>query len=124
MPNTEDEEILHDLAFLYFTMAYGADRDLDESELAMIQEKLSGRYPDLDQEVIDRAASSALRDYMDADDPMDEAGHIIEELRDRLPEPGLRLVYADLERVAEADGQIVEREQDLLNILVESWDLA
>jgi uncharacterized tellurite resistance protein B-like protein len=113
--------LLQDLAFLHFALAYGADEDLDDAERKAATDKLCARYPDLERATVQTAAMKAMARFSDADDATQEAFRLAERLKHELPEPGRRLLYEDLARVAEADGTVLRAEEDMLDRFAEVW---
>lgn len=121
--DVEVPRLLQDLAFLHFAMAYGTDEDLADAERQEVTDKLCERYPDLKRATVQTAAMKAMARFSDADDAMAEAEHLAERLKGELPEPGRRLLYEDLVRVAEADGRVLAAEEAMLARLAEAWEI-
>ena len=119
----EVPRLLQDLAFLHFAMAYGTDENLDEAERQEVTNKLCERYPDLKRATVQTAAMKAMARFSDCEDAMAEALRLAERLKHELPAPGRRLLYEDLARVAEADGQVVPAEENMLDRFAEAWEL-
>ena len=119
----EVPRLLQDLAFLHFAMAYGTDEDLAEAERREVTDKLCERYPDLKRATVQTAAMKAMARFSDADDAMEEAVRLAERLKRELPVPARRLLYEDLARVAEADGTVLEAEQQMLDQFAEVWEI-
>jgi uncharacterized tellurite resistance protein B-like protein len=121
--DVEAPRLLQDLAFLHFAMAYGADEDLDDVEREEVTNKLCARYPDLERATVQTAAMKAMARFSDANDAMAEAERLAARLKGELPEPARRLLYEDLAHVAEADGTVLETEEDMLARFAEAWEL-
>ena len=104
--------LLLDLAVLYRALAFGADGDLDPSEVDAMRGALEAWAPGEDPASVDHALrEAALGDARTSLDPA------LVRLRDRLDASGRRQVVSDLRRVAYADGRVTEGEHELMALV-------
>ena len=112
--------ILHDLAFMYLVMAHATDRELTTEEVDTILQKLEDWQPNMTRGRILRIIDAAVERYAQVPAPsaLDEA---IASVKEHLSRPQLLDVLEDLRQIADADGKVLESEEELLAHLRRSW---
>lgn len=122
-PGQEDiPEVLIHLAILYLVLAHGVDHELTRQERQIIVRKLRAWYPELSaqqvaavlQEAIDRYAEGLTETELRAS---------AEALKLALTPEQRLTAFHDLVQIANADGTFLDTEEDLLNELVDLWEL-
>ncbi len=114
---------LHDLAFLFLVLAHGTDSDLSGPETQMMLSKLQqwgdGRSAD---EVQDILAAARERYALGPDEKALQAS--IKAVKEAYPEAQRRAALQDLIQIANADGFFLDNEEDLINTMMQDWELA
>lgn len=119
MPNVSP---LHELALLYLAVVLGADDDLSYAEREAVTDNLHRRYAYLNRAEVQNVVleESAAHDI----DALHTAAHdVIDVLGSILEDEEKREVLADLNRIAQADGVVIERERRLLEDIAASWGI-
>lgn len=106
-----DTQVLESLAFLYLTFGHATDGQLAADEMRLLAAKLREWAPDTELGDIGDILKNTVARYKDAKDKLGEAREITASLKGTLDDDQLRRVLADLESLAEADGQVVEGEK-------------
>jgi uncharacterized tellurite resistance protein B-like protein len=104
----------HDLAYLYLSLALGADGDLGPRERDFIDRRLG--------EGGDEVLEEARVFYADHHDQQTR-DIILRRLRDRWPSADRAHMLRDLVSLANADGRFMDEEEDLINSLLYAWDI-
>jgi len=106
-----DQQVLGSLAFLYLTFGHSTDGTLTAEEMKALAGKLRGWAPDLALSDIGEILKSTVADYKAASDKLGAARGIMEALHGKLDGEQLRMILADLEVIASADGDFSEAEK-------------
>ena len=109
--------LLLDLAVLYRALAFGADGDLDPSEVDAMRAALEAWAPGEDPAGVDHALREAA--LVDA---RSEFGGTLARLREKLDGPGRDRVLSDLRQVARADGRVTEGEGELMDLVERAFN--
>jgi uncharacterized tellurite resistance protein B-like protein len=121
-PHGEDWGIIHELAFLFLVVAHVANNELTESEISVILERLQEWQPDLDPDQAREIVRSSLQVYVEG-----EQETLIRDsmttLKNVLPDVQRLAVLDDLHCVARADGELSDRERELITSLARAWDV-
>ena len=104
---------LLDLAVLYRALAFGADGDLDPTEVDAMRTVLVAWAHGGDPAAVDHA----LREAALVDVSVVGLGAVLERVGRRLGGPDRERVLADLRRVAAADGRVTRGEDDLIGLV-------
>ncbi len=104
----------HDLAYLFLTLALGADGNLGPREIAFIDTRLGD-----DSETVFAEA----RTFYVAHNDSQTQSIVLRRLRDRWPESDRAHMLRDLVSLANADGRFMDEEEDLINSLLYAWDI-
>ena len=119
-PDGEDWGLIHELAFLFLVVAHVANNELSESEIAVILERLQEWQPDLSPEEAREIVRSSLQVYAEG-----EQEELIRDsmttLKNALPDVQRLAVLDDLHCVAQADGNLSDRERDLITSMARAW---
>lgn len=111
---------LHDLALLYLTLAHSTDGDLTSEESDAIQQKLTEWIPDAAESDVLRIVQGAMSVYAQRPDAkmMAESVAAVQRL---IPDHQRQAVLSDLEAVAQADGNVSDRERSVIDQLRDAW---
>lgn len=105
--------LLLDLAVLYRALAFGADADLDPTEVESMRELLQTWAPGEDPARVDHV----LREAALFGGGAVALGEVLDRIGGGLDAPARARVLADLRRLAAADGRVTQGEQDLLALV-------
>ncbi len=111
---------LHDLAVLYLGLAYGADADLDSSEMQEIVARLYKWQPNRDPAMLQHVLREASMTYFN-NPSRERLETIIETLGKALDQDTRSTILEDLVSIAEADGEVVALERDYIAHLRKAW---
>lgn len=115
--------ILHDLAFLYLVLAHSTDDELTVTEVQVILSKLQEWQPELSREQVQTVLDEAVDRY--ATGPDHEALRAsVRALGELLPEEQRMAALNDLVQIANADGIFLDNEEDMINELMDAWEVA
>lgn len=123
---TSDEESdaswspLHDLALIYVTLAHRPDNDLATEEIEAIARKLNEWVPDASEDDILMIVRDALSVYAQGRDARLFA-ESVESVRNRIPAHQRSALLADLRFIAEADGEVLAQEREIIEKLEQAW---
>jgi uncharacterized tellurite resistance protein B-like protein len=106
-----DTQVLESLAFLYLTFGHTTDGQLSADEMRVLAAKLREWAPESELGDIGEILRGTVERYKQAKDKLGEARKITLELKGLLDDEQLGHVLADLESLAEADGQVVPQEK-------------
>jgi len=112
----------HDLALVFFTLAYGASRVLVDEELRTIVEALERWQPSSSKEEVQEVAMEALAVYLN-ESHQEETVRSIGRLRKILDPESRRRAFEDVVRVAAADGLVLGSDRSMLSILARAWEI-
>ncbi|ACY48667.1 TerB family tellurite resistance protein [Rhodothermus marinus] len=115
-------EVLIHLALLYLVLAHGVDHELTRQERQIIVRKLRAWCPDLTDQQLAAVLQEAIDRY--AEGLTDAELRASAEAIKMALTPAQRLTaFHDLVQIANADGTFLDTEEDLLNELVDLWEL-
>ncbi|MGM0706603.1 MAG: TerB family tellurite resistance protein [Bacteroidota bacterium] len=118
---SDDWSLIHELAFLFIAIAHAGNNELNTDEIAMLRKRLQPWHPDFDEEAIDDVIRTALRVYADADEDLIQ--HVVQTLKQALPDVQLLAVLDDIYCMARADGPVTDAEEALIATLGSAWDV-
>ena len=122
MQNIETWTRTHDLALIFIALAYGTDHVLSEQEMQSMTQALS-RWKLADNTAdVQEIVMEAMAVYLEADGVI-ETTRSMHALLDALSLEERRQALEDVVRVAESDGILLFREQELITILANVWDV-
>ncbi len=121
-PNNEPWTRAHDLALVFLALAYGADEELSDEELATITDVLQGWREQFPADEVQEVVMEALAVYLEDEDDR-EVLRSIDALKAQLTPDERRRALEDLVRIAEADGVLLSTEQNLINRLADAWEI-
>ncbi len=120
--DADDWTLLHDIGFVYVILAHSTDGDLSRPELDEIVQRMAGWQPDWDEEQIRVVLRQVLTQYGSA--PGAEAIHrSLASIRHRLPVVQRLALIDDLYAIAEADGQVLDAEREMIVMLTGRWQV-
>lgn len=112
----------HDLALLFVALAYGTDRKLSDEEADVIIHTLEHWNPEASVDTIREVIVEAMTVMMNEQARV-EVDQSIDRLGEGLTEGDLNQVLAQVNRIARADGILLQREEHLIGRLAEAWAL-
>ncbi len=123
MPKWEDQWTLaHDIALLFVALAYGTDRDLSDDEVTAIMQLLRTWRPEASEDSLRTIIVEVMSILVDTPAP-ERVQKSIDALGRELSESELSQVLEHVNQIAEADGILLQREEDLLGTIAEAWSL-
>lgn len=130
VPLREDEDlrpdepwgVLHDLSYIYLTLAHSTDNDLAGTEMLVMLNKLREWQPEAPVEDARRMLRLAMDEYAQGQDA-DRLEAAIASVRRVLPHTQRMAALNDLVKIANADGLFLDDEEDLINHLQAEWDV-
>lgn len=116
------DEVFQDLAFIYLMLGHGTDYELSQSETQMMLRRLEEWQPHMDAEQIRAVLEHAMNRY--AAGPTEDAlTTAIGAVKRRLPPEQRMAALHDLIKIANADGVFLDDEEDLINRLLNEWEV-
>lgn len=121
----QDDEgwtLVHDLGFIYVTLAHKTDGVLSREEVNAILTKLGEWMPNANADDL----RIVLHDVLVAYGHPDEEGtfqRAVEAVQEHLPVHQRAAVLADLQYVAQADGVLLVEERVLIEQLIQAWTI-
>ncbi len=112
---------VHDLALVFLALAYSTDANLADEEVDTISAALSKWRPKAEPAEIHEIVLEAASVFFESDAEK-EVVQSVRSLGEALNVEQRREVLEDVMRVAEADGVLLNAEQNLLSILASAWD--
>jgi len=122
MESAEDWTSSHNLALIYFALAYGTDHDLGENEMETLTAAL-GEWSSVPEDVqVQEVVMEAATVFLEGD-AQEEVRRSIRQLGSSLSLEERQQALQDVIQIAEADGVLLEREQGLIHFLADAWSL-
>lgn len=114
---------LHDLAVVYLALAHGTDAHLSQEELDRMMERLGAWDESLDDDQVRDIVLEAIVAYTERDRDAEVTRAM---LGIRADVSAVERLFAldDLIEIAEADGEVIESEKELISALRRIWALA
>jgi uncharacterized tellurite resistance protein B-like protein len=120
---TRSTDVLDHLAFIYLLLAHGTDDELSETEVRLIHRKLREWQPALGERDVGEVLVDAAARYKSR--PNEQAlAEAVRAVKAALPQPQRMAALNDLVQIANADGFFLDDEEDMINALMEAWELA
>lgn len=123
MSTVETKQTLSDLAVLYVAMARSVDDDLTSAKLDAVTDNLHGQYPEQDRAELQNVVLDIVAAYASWAAMQPTALQRIRRLREQLSSSQKTAILTDLQRIARADGVVLDPERDLLSVLADMWDV-
>ena len=112
----------HDIALVFLALAYSTDADLSDEEVDSISEALKRWRPKAEDHEIHEIVMESASVFFETDAEQ-EVVLSVRTLGDALNIEQRRQVLEDAMRIAEADGVLLNAEQNLLSVLAGAWDI-
>ncbi len=114
-----NNDALSSLAFLYLTFSHATDGSLSMEEMRTLAEKVKGWAPDAELSEIGQVIQGAVADYkqVDAGDRLSAARARAASLASFADAAARARIVADLEAIAEADGEVSGGERTFIDEL-------
>jgi len=112
----------HDLALIFIALAYGADRQLADSELASITNALRRWRPEAGEDDIQEIIVEAVAIFLESDAD-EEVARSIRSLKTALEVEQRCKALEDAMHIAEADGILKDSETSLIAVLADIWEV-
>jgi hypothetical protein len=113
---------VHDIALFFLGLAYSSDAHLSDEEVDTISAALGRWKPDASDHDIHEIVMEAASVFFESDAEK-EVVLSVRTLGEALNLKQRRQVLEDVMRVAEADGILLNAEQNLLSVLAGAWDI-
>ena len=113
---------VHDIALVFLTLAYSTDSNLADEEVDAISAAIRKWKPDLTDQAIHEIVLESASVFFESDAEK-EFVQSVRSLGEALKVEQRRDVLEDVMRVAEADGVLLNSEQNLLSVLAAAWDI-
>ena len=114
---------LHDLAVVYLALAHGTDAHLSQEELDRMMERLGAWDESLDDDQVRDIVLEAIVAYTERDRDA-EVTRAMLGIRSDVSAVERLFALDDLIEIAEADGEVLESEKELISALRRIWALA
>lgn len=121
-PHDESWTHVHDIALVFLTLAYSTDANLSDEEVDAISAALKKWKPSLTDHQVHEIVLEAASIFFESDAEK-EFVQSVRALGEALKIEQRREVLEDIVRIAEADGILLNSEQNLLSILASAWDI-
>lgn len=112
----------HDMALVFLSLAYSTDANLSDEEVDAISAALKKWRPSLSDHEVHEIVLEAASVFFGSDAEK-EFVHSVRALGEALTIEHRRDVLEDVVKIAEADGILLNSEQNLLSILASAWDI-
>lgn len=112
----------HDLTLVFLALAYSSDATLTDSEVDSIAEALQRWRPDASRDEIHEIVLEATAAFLESD-AEEEVLRSVRTLGEALSLEKRRQALEDAMRIAEADGILLNSEQNILSIIAAVWDI-
>ena len=113
---------IHDIALVFLALAYSTDAHLSDEEVDTISAALERWMPQASDHDIHEIVMEAASVFFESDAER-EVVLSVRTLGEALTIEQRRQVLEDVMRVAEADGVLLNSEQNLLSVLAGAWDI-
>lgn len=113
---------VHDIALVFLALAYSTDAHLSDEEVDTISSALGRWKPQATDQDIHEMVMEAASVFFESDAEK-EVVLSVRTLGEALTIEQRRQVLEDVMRVAEADGVLLDAEQNLLSVLAGAWDI-
>jgi len=110
----------HDLTLIFLALGYSAHQHLSDSEIDAIASALSRWKPSADRAEINEIVLESVAAFLESD-PEKEVIHSVKALGNALSLEKRREALEDIMRIAEADGVLLNAEQNILSVLADAW---
>lgn len=117
---TEGWSTLHDVALVYLHLAHRVDRDLQTKEIETISRTLSEWIPGVEEERVLEVVKEAMHAYVQGPDRRVFEDSVAA-LKRSVPVHQRPTLLADLQRIAKSDGEISDREREVMEQIAEAW---
>ena len=111
---------LHDMALVYLVLAHGSDREVTTDEVDVITRKLAEWMPDAPESDVLSVVKGAMGVYAQGADKRMLA-ESVDAIRRFVPEHQRTTLLDDLRSIAEADGAMIQAEEELITRLRAAW---
>ena len=112
----------HDLTLVFLALAYSSDSTLTDSELDSISDALQRWRPEATREEIHEIVLESTAAFLESD-AEEEVLRSVRALGEALSLEKRRQALEDAMRIAEADGILLNSEQNILSIIAAVWDI-
>lgn len=110
----------HDLTLIFLALGYSADQHLSDKEIDAIASALSRWKPTADRAEINEIVLESVAAFLESD-PEKEVIQSVKALGNALSLEKRREALEDIIRIAEADGVLLNAEQNILSVLADAW---
>lgn len=121
-----DDRALYALALLYLVCSHATDGNLSQAEVDAVTQRIAGWLPDAPPADVHRVLARALEVYKSIDDEADrrrQARACATIVKRDLGADLLPRVVGDLRAIVEADGLVSEGEDELMDEVIQTFDI-
>jgi len=115
--------LMHDVGLMYIVLAHSSDNVISEKEISAMVTRLKDWKPELDEDAIRRVLREALAFYSDGPD-QEALQQSVLRIRERMPVVHRLVLLDDLLFIAEADGEVIDNEKEIIDNLSQSWGVS
>lgn len=112
----------HDLTLIFLALGYSADQHLSDREIDAIASALSRWKPTAERAEINEIVLESVSAFLESD-PEKEVIQSVKALGSALSLEKRREALEDIMRIAEADGVLLNSEQNILSVLADAWGI-
>jgi uncharacterized tellurite resistance protein B-like protein len=112
----------HDIALVFLALVYSADATLSDEEVDAISAALQSWKPESTQQEINEIVLEAASVFFESD-AENEVVQSVKSLGDTFETDKRQQLLEDAMRIAEADGVLLNSEQNVLSVLAMAWDI-
>ena len=113
---------LHDMALVFLALAYSTDASLSDTEVDSISAALKSWKPEANEHQIHEIVLEAASIFFESE-AESEVVQSVKSLGVSLSTEQKQQLLEDAMRVAEADGVLLNSEQNILSVLAAAWDI-
>ncbi|MDA0752463.1 MAG: TerB family tellurite resistance protein [Bacteroidetes bacterium] len=122
MENDPEWSLMHDTALMYIIMGHSTDGDLTEAEIQAMIGRLGEWEPDLEEDQLRAILRTALHYYGQGPEREDIRDSVLS-IKEALSRSQRLIILDDLITIARSDGEISDKEKDVLENLSAAWHI-
>ncbi len=121
-PQEDDWSLMHDIGALYVILAHSTDNQLSADEIKTMVQRLMAWAPKLEEEDIRVVLRQVVKWYGTSPDQQALSG-VVRSVRENMSSVQRLMVMSDLHEIAQADGEMLDEERDMLATFMRSLDV-
>lgn len=112
----------HDLALIFIALAYGTDKQLEDSEITSLTDAIKRWRPEDNDQDVRVIVMEAIAVFLEGDAD-EEVARSIRSIKNSLSLDQRRDALKDAVRVAEADGILTHAETSMIAVIADIWEV-